>query len=65
MLSERRDTVVGPFTGPLSHLFVQLDAWAAEQRESLWAEINTLVGLLYGYCGGRLLKKAVQQGRSE
>ena len=45
MLAERRDTVVHPFTGPLVHLFPRLDAWAVEQRESLRAEIKTLVGL--------------------
>ena len=45
MLSERRDTVVAPFTGPLAHLFARLDAWAEEQRDALRAEIKTLVGL--------------------
>jgi hypothetical protein len=45
MLSERRDTVVAPYTGPLVHLFPRLDTWAAEQREALRAEIKTLVGL--------------------
>ena len=45
MLTERRDTVVGPFTGPFVHLFPRLDAWAVEQREKLRAEIKTLVGL--------------------
>ena len=45
MLAERRDTILAPFTGPLAHLFARLDAWAAEQRESLRAEIKTLVGL--------------------
>jgi len=45
MLTERRDTVVGPFTGPLTHLFARLDAWAVEEREALRAEIKTLVGL--------------------
>jgi hypothetical protein len=45
MLSDRRDTVIPPFTGPLSHLFARLDAWADEQRDSLRAEIKTLVGL--------------------
>ena len=45
MLSERRDTVVAPFTGPLAYLFPRLDAWAAEQRETLRAEIKMLVGL--------------------
>jgi hypothetical protein len=45
MLAERRDTVVAPFTGPLAHLFTRLDAWAGEQRDTLRAEIKTLVGL--------------------
>ncbi|MBK5280624.1 MAG: hypothetical protein JJE16_00890 [Nitrospiraceae bacterium] len=45
MLTERRDTVVGPFTGPLVHLFPRLDSWAVEQRDALRAEIKTLVGL--------------------
>ena len=45
MLAERRDTVVAPFTGPLVHLFPRLDTWADEQRETLRAEIKTLVGL--------------------
>ncbi len=45
MLSERRDTLVAPFTGPLVLLFARLDAWADEKRESLREEIRTLVGL--------------------
>ena len=45
ILAERRDTVVAPYTGSLVHLFPRLAAWAAEQRESLRAEIKTLVGL--------------------
>ncbi len=45
MLTERRDTVVAPFTGPLVHLFTRLDAWAGEQRDTLRAEIKMLVGL--------------------
>lgn len=45
MLTERRDTVVGPFTGPLVHLFPRLGAWAAEQRDTLRGEIKKLVGL--------------------
>jgi hypothetical protein len=48
MLSERRDTVVHPFTGPLVHLFPRLDVWAGEQRDRLRAEIKTLVGLWLG-----------------
>jgi hypothetical protein len=45
MLTERRDTVVAPFTGPWVHLFPRLDAWADEQQETLRAEIKKLVGL--------------------
>ena len=45
MLAERRDTMVPPFTGPLTHLFARLDAWAVEQQETLRAEIKRLVGL--------------------
>ena len=45
MLAERRDIVIAPFTGPLAHLFTRLDAWAAEQRETIRAEIKTRVGL--------------------
>ena len=45
MLAERRDTVVAPYTGSLVHLFPRLDTWADQQRESLRAEIKTLVGL--------------------
>ena len=45
MLSERRDTVIPPFTGPLSHLFARLDTWTNEQRDALRAEIKMLVGL--------------------
>ena len=45
MLSERRDTVVAPFTGPMAYLFARLDTWAGEQRDTLRAEIKTLVGL--------------------
>ena len=45
ILTERRDTVVASNAGPLVHLFARLDAWAGKQRESLRAEIKTLVGL--------------------
>ena len=45
MLTERRDTVVAPFTGPLAHLFPRLDSWAVEQGDTLRAEIKKLVGL--------------------
>jgi hypothetical protein len=45
MLSERRDTVIAPFIGPLVHLFPRLETWAGEQQETLRAEIKKLVGL--------------------
>ena len=45
LLSERRDTVVAPFTGPMAYLFPRLDAWAVAQQETLRAEITKLVGL--------------------
>ncbi|MEQ1563972.1 MAG: hypothetical protein ABL935_11280, partial [Nitrospiraceae bacterium] len=45
MLSERRDTVVAPFTGPMAYLFPRLDTWATEQQAMLRAEITKLVGL--------------------
>ena len=45
MLSERRDIVIGPFTGPLAHLFPRLAVWVAEQQETLRAEIKARVGL--------------------
>ena len=48
MLAERRDTMVPPFTGPLTHLFTRLDTWASEQRDTLRAEIKKLVGLQAG-----------------
>ncbi len=45
MLSERRDTVVAPFIGPMAYLFPRLDSWAGEQQATLRAEITKLVGL--------------------
>jgi hypothetical protein len=45
MLTERRDTVVAPFTGPLTHLFPRLETWAVEQQDALRTEIKKLVGL--------------------
>ncbi|TKB34504.1 MAG: hypothetical protein E8D51_03045 [Nitrospira sp.] len=45
MLSERRDTVVAPFTGPMAYLFPRLETWAVAQQEALRAEITKLVGL--------------------
>jgi hypothetical protein len=43
MLTERRDTMILPFTEPLIHLFTRLDTWADEQRDALRAEIKTWV----------------------
>ncbi len=45
MLSERRDTVVPPFTGPMAYLFPRLETWVGEQQATLRAEITKLVGL--------------------
>lgn len=41
MLAERRDVLIDPFTGPLGHLFPQLDVWVATERETIRAEIRT------------------------
>ena len=40
MFLERGDVMVGPFTGPLSHLFPQLDAWMQESQAALRQEIT-------------------------
>ena len=45
MLSERRDVLVEPFVGPMSHLFPQLERWVQETREALRAEMKQKVGL--------------------
>ena len=45
MLSERRDVLVEPFVGPMSHLFPQLKRWVQETREALRTEIKQKVGL--------------------
>jgi hypothetical protein len=44
MLSERRDVLVGPFVGPMAHLFPQLERWVQEAREALRAEMRQKVG---------------------
>ena len=40
MFLERGDVMVGPFTGPLSHLFAQLDAWMHESHASVRQEVT-------------------------
>lgn len=40
MFLDRGDVMVGPFTGPLSHLFAQLDAWMHESNESVRQEVT-------------------------
>jgi hypothetical protein len=40
MFLERGDVMVGPFTGPLSHLFPQLDVWMQESQSTLRQEIT-------------------------
>lgn len=37
---ERVDTLVGPFTGSLSHLFPQLETWVNENKDALREEIR-------------------------
>jgi hypothetical protein len=45
MLAERRDVMVGPFTGPLAHLFAKLQARFDQERATLRAEITRRTGL--------------------
>jgi hypothetical protein len=45
MLLERRDVMIGPFTGSLAHLFARLEAWMSEQKTSLRQELREQVGL--------------------
>lgn len=40
MLNERQDVMIGPFTGPLAHLFPKLDAWMSESKAALRQEIR-------------------------
>lgn len=44
MFQERLDVLVGPFTGPLAHLFPRLDIWMNESQESLRQEIREKIG---------------------
>ncbi len=45
MLSDRRDVLVEPFTGPMAYLFPQLDMWVQAKRETLRTEIKQKIGL--------------------
>jgi hypothetical protein len=45
MFLERGDVMVGPFTGPLAHLFQKLDAWMHENNTSVRQEISMRVRL--------------------
>ena len=45
MLSDRRDVLVEPFTGPMAYLFPQLDRWVQEMQETLRAEVKQKIGL--------------------
>lgn len=45
MLNERLDVLIGPFTGPLAHLFPRLDAWMNESKAALRQEIREKVRL--------------------
>ncbi|HKN88364.1 MAG TPA: hypothetical protein VJV04_15975 [Nitrospiraceae bacterium] len=40
MFLDRGDVMVGPFTGPLVHLFAQLEAWMQENKVALRQEIT-------------------------
>ncbi len=45
MFLERYDVMVGPFTGPLAHLFPRLETWMNENKPSLRQEILGKVDL--------------------
>ncbi len=45
MFEERRDVMIDPFDGVLSHLFPKLEAWMQEQREKLRQEIKQSIGI--------------------
>ena len=45
MFLERGDVMVGPFTGPLSHLFARLDSWMHDMTASIRQEIADRVRL--------------------
>jgi len=45
MLNERRDVMIGPFTGAFAHLFPKLDAWMNESKAALRQEIREKIKL--------------------
>lgn len=45
MFAERFDVMIAPFTGPLAHLFVPLQAWMNETKASLQQEIHEKIGI--------------------
>ena len=45
MFDDRRDVMIGPFAGELSHLFPKLESWMNEERERLREEIKKTVGV--------------------
>ncbi|MDR4468189.1 MAG: hypothetical protein MRJ68_07815 [Nitrospira sp.] len=45
LLTERRDVMLGPFIGPVSHFFVKLEALFEAAQVSVRAEIKQRVGL--------------------
>lgn len=45
MFDDRRDIMIGPFTGELSHLFPKLESWMKEERDRLREEIKKTVGV--------------------
>lgn len=45
MLSERRDVMLGPFTGPLAHLYPKLQAMFEQERSAVREEIRRRVGI--------------------
>jgi hypothetical protein len=45
MLTERRDVMVGPFTGPLAHLFPKLEALFEQEQSVVREEIRKRAGI--------------------
>jgi hypothetical protein len=45
LFSERRDVMVGIFTGPLTHLLPPLEAWMRESAQAVRGEIQSTVGI--------------------
>jgi len=45
MFAERNDVLIGPFTGPLQHLFPRLEVWIHEAKGQLLTQIAARTGL--------------------